>query len=100
MARTFRAAEVEVCQPHGDEPTPSGHVLAVGPDANDPQGIEYLLLYCGSQPSDAGLVGSISIPRHHYDLRDVYDRAGQWIGLADRSLKTTLANLVNRTTEQ
>jgi hypothetical protein len=98
MARTFHAAEAEV-QRHSDDITPSGHILAIGPDVNDPQGAKYLLLYQGARPSDAGPVGSVSIPRYRNDSRDVYDRAGQWNGVAALSLKDTLADLAARTTE-
>lgn len=99
MTRTFHAAEAQV-QPYNGDITPPGHTLAIGPDANDPQGTEYLLLYQGTQPDDAGFVGSISVPRRRNDSRDVYDRSGRWIGIADRSLKTALADLADRTTEK
>ncbi|MFJ2676417.1 hypothetical protein [Streptomyces sp. NPDC087525] len=98
MTHTFHAAEAQV-QVLSDGITPPGHILAVGPDMDDPQRAAYLLLYYGSCPDDASLVGAISIPHRRSDSRDVYDRAGQWIGLADRNLKAALTNLANRTTE-
>lgn len=98
MAHAFRAVDAQV-QSHSGDITPPGHTLAVGPDMDDPQRPDHLLLYRGSRPDDTSLAGAISIPRHRSDLRNVYDRAGQWIGLADRNLKVALSDLANRTTE-